>query len=208
MMPAREPVDPQIADFIRQNRQRYTREAITDQLREAGYSREAVDATWDRLTSEEPEPEAQPEHDGGNGMGRFVWLAPVAGALIVVLSLIGYAGVSALVWWVAIALLVVVPAAWLSRHRPLAATAISAYLLLLVPVGFLSLVGAALSNHAGAFVWVGLFAVLGALLVWPSYRWKVPSSAAAWVGGIAGVTVLFLIVAGATCLASIPFYQV
>lgn len=194
-------MDPQIAEFIRQNRQRYTRDAITRQLREAGYTPEAIDATWERLVSEEPKREAGPR------LGRFLWLAPVAGASIVVLSLIGYAGVSALVWWVAIVLLVVVPAAWLSRHRPLAATAISAYLLLLVPVGFLSLLGAGLSNRPGPFVWVGLFAVLGALLVWQSYRWQVPSGAAAWVGGIVGVTVLFLIVAGATCLASIPFFQ-
>jgi lysylphosphatidylglycerol synthetase-like protein (DUF2156 family) len=202
-----EAMEPQIAYYIRQNRQRYTREAITEQLRESGYPSEAIDATWDRLASEGPRPEPRPKPDGGHGMGRFVWLAPVAGALIVVLSLVGYAGVSALVWWVAMVLLVVVPAAWLSRRRPLAATAISAYLLLLVPVGFLSLAGAALSSRAGAFIWLGLFAVLGALLVWQSYRWEVPSSAAAWVGGIAGVTGLFLIVAGATCLASIPFIQ-
>ena len=194
-------MDPQIGEFIRQNRQRYTRDAITRQLREAGYTAEAIDATWEGLVSEEPKREAGPS------LGRFVWLAPVAGALIVVLSLIGYAGLSALVWWVAFALLVVVPAAWLSRHRPLAATAISAYLLLLVPVGFLSLLGAGLSNRPGPFVWVGLFAVLGALLVWQSYRWEVPSGVSAWVGGIAGVSALFLIVAGATCIASIPFIQ-
>jgi hypothetical protein len=200
-----EPMDAQIADYVRQNRQRYTREAISDQLREAGYSREAVDATWDRLASEEPEP--KPKQEAGHSMGKFVWLAPVAGGLIVVLSLIGYAGVSALVWWVAIVLLVVVPAAWLSRHRPLAATAVSVYVLLLVPVGFLSLLGAAFSNRPGAFIWLGLFAALGALLVWQSYRWEVPQSAAAWVGGVAGVTALFLVVAGATCLASIPFIQ-
>jgi hypothetical protein len=206
-MAGREAMNPQIADYIRQNRQRYTRDSITTQLQVAGYDREAIDATWDRLASEEPRPQPQPTHDAGHGMGRFVWLAPLAGALIVVISLIGYAGVSALAWWVAIVLLVVVPAAWLSRRRPLAATAISAYGLLLVPVGFLSLVGAAFSNRAGAFIWLGLFAVLGALLVWQSYRWEVPSSAAAWVGGIAGVTALFLVVAGATCLASIPFIQ-
>jgi hypothetical protein len=194
-------MDPQIGEFIRQNRQRYTRDAITRQLREAGYTAEAIDATWEGLVSEEPKREAGPS------LGRFVWLAPVAGALIVVLSLIGYAGVSALVWWVALVLLVVVPAAWLSRHRPLAATAISAYLLLLGPVGLFSLAGATLSNRPGPLVWAGLFAVLGALLVWLSYRWQVPSGAAAWLGGIVGVTVLFLVVAGATCLASIPFIQ-
>jgi hypothetical protein len=200
-------MDPQIVDFIQQNRQRYTRDSITKRLLDAGYSPEAIDATWDRLASEAPRPEPRPKPDGGHGMGRFVWLAPLAGALIVVLSLVGYTGVSALVWWLAIVLLVVVPAAWLSRHRPLAATAVSAYLLLLVPVGLLSLLGAAFSNRPGAFIWLGLFAVLGGLIVWQSYRWEVPSSATAWVGGIAGVIALFLVAAGATCLASIPFIQ-
>jgi hypothetical protein len=200
-------MDPQIVDFIQQNRQRYTRDSITKQLLDAGYSPEAIDATWDRLASEWPRLEQQPKQDTGHGVGKFVWLAPLAGALIVVLSLVGYTGVSALVWWLAIVLLVVVPAAWLSRHRPLAATAVSAYLLLLVPVGLLSLLGAAFSNRPGAFIWLGLFAVLGGLIVWQSYRWDVPSSAAAWVGGIAGVIALFLVVAGATCLASIPFIQ-
>jgi hypothetical protein len=200
-------MDPQIVDFIQQNRQRYTRDSITKQLLDAGYSPEAIDATWDRLASEWPRLEQQPKQDTGHGVGKFVWLAPLAGALIVVLSLVGYTGVSALVWWLAIVLLVVVPAAWLSRHRPLAATAVTAYLLLLVPVGLLSLLGAAFSNRPGAFIWLGLFAVLGGLIVWQSYRWEVPSSAAAWVGGIAGVIALFLVAAGATCLASIPFIQ-
>jgi hypothetical protein len=199
-------MDPQIADFIRQNRDRYTRDAITKQLTEAGYRPEAIEATWEQLASEQVASE-EPKRVGGPSLSRFVWLAPLAGALIVVLSLIGYAGVSALVWWVALVLLVVVPAAWLSRHRPLAATAISAYLLLLGPVGLFSLAGATLSNRPGPLVWAGLFAVLGALLVWLSYRWQVPSGAAAWLGGIVGVTVLFLVVAGATCLASIPFIQ-
>jgi hypothetical protein len=38
--------DPRIADFISANRARLTREAITQQLRDAGYSSDAIDATW------------------------------------------------------------------------------------------------------------------------------------------------------------------
>ena len=204
-----EAMDPQIADYIRQNRERYTREAITEQLREAGYPKEAIDATWEQLAGEALASEAPNTEAGGNSRA-VLWIAPITG-LLVVIGLIAYSQLSALVWWVAISLLVVVPAAWLSRARPLAAVAISAYVLLLVPIGFFSVLGAAYISPAGPLtgplIWTGLFAVLGALLVWQSYRLAVPSGALAWVGSIIGVVALFLIVAGATCLAAIPFFQ-
>jgi hypothetical protein len=200
-----EAMEPQIADYIRQNRQRYTRDSITKQLLESGYPSEAIEATWDRLASEAPTSEA-PKVKAGDGGRAFLWIAPMAG-LVLVLGLIFYAQLSALVWWVAIVLFVVVPAAWLSRARPLAAIAISIYVLLLVPIGFFSLLGAAYIGQPAPFIWTGLFVVLGALLVWQSYRLAVPSGALAWVGSILGVAAVFLIVAGATCLASLPFFQ-
>jgi hypothetical protein len=47
-------MDPRIADFIREHRQKLTREAIRQQLMEAGYSPEAIDGTWDSLAESEP----------------------------------------------------------------------------------------------------------------------------------------------------------
>ena len=62
--------DPRIADFISANRRRLTREAITGQLREAGYAQEAIDATWAALDARDPDDVA-----GEGFWGRFwVWL--------------------------------------------------------------------------------------------------------------------------------------
>jgi hypothetical protein len=47
-------MDPQIDEYIRQNRDRYTREAIRDQLTHAGHDPAAVDAAWDRLAASSP----------------------------------------------------------------------------------------------------------------------------------------------------------
>ena len=48
-------MDPRIADFIAEHRGTYTREAITQQLLDAGYSREAIDATWKVLDTPDPD---------------------------------------------------------------------------------------------------------------------------------------------------------
>ena len=42
-------MDPQIDEYIRQNRDRYTREAIRQQLIAAGHDRSAIDAGWERV---------------------------------------------------------------------------------------------------------------------------------------------------------------
>ena len=46
-------MNQQISDYIAANRQRYTRDAITQQLEAAGHPREAIDAAWDRSASTE-----------------------------------------------------------------------------------------------------------------------------------------------------------
>lgn len=46
-------MDPRIADFIRANRERCTREVIRDQLVKAGHTPEEVDRTWDTLAASE-----------------------------------------------------------------------------------------------------------------------------------------------------------
>ena len=60
--------DPRIADFIGANRARLTREAITQQLREAGYAQEAIDATWGVLDTPDADDEV-----GEGFWGRF-WM--------------------------------------------------------------------------------------------------------------------------------------
>ena len=45
-----------IDDYIRQNRERYTREAIRQQLTAAGHDPSAIDAAWDRLAATAPAP--------------------------------------------------------------------------------------------------------------------------------------------------------
>lgn len=60
--------DPRIADFISANRARLTREAITQQLREAGYEQEAIDATWAVLDTPDADDEV-----GEGFWGRF-WM--------------------------------------------------------------------------------------------------------------------------------------
>ena len=59
-------MDPRIADFIRDNRRRYTREAIRQQLIEAGHDPAAIDATWAALDAPDPDATA-----GEGFWGRF-----------------------------------------------------------------------------------------------------------------------------------------
>jgi hypothetical protein len=61
-------MDPRIADFIRDNRRRYTREAIRQQLIEAGHDPAEIDATWAALDAPDPDATA-----GEGFWGRF-WL--------------------------------------------------------------------------------------------------------------------------------------
>jgi hypothetical protein len=79
-------MDPRIADFIRENRKRYTREAIRQQLVDAGHDPADVDAVWEMLHAPDPDEAGV----AGEGFwGRF-WLyligLNVAVFLLVVLS--------------------------------------------------------------------------------------------------------------------------
>lgn len=53
-------MDPRIADYIRANRGRYTREAIRQQLVDAGYDPEAIDRTWAILDTPDADDVAGP----------------------------------------------------------------------------------------------------------------------------------------------------
>jgi hypothetical protein len=57
-------MDPRIADYIRQHRYRYTRDAIRQRLAEAGYEPPDIDATWAAL-------EAETSDSGTAGSPRF-----------------------------------------------------------------------------------------------------------------------------------------
>jgi hypothetical protein len=48
-------MDPRIADYIRANRDRYTREAIRQQLIDAGYDPVVIDGTWAILDTPDPD---------------------------------------------------------------------------------------------------------------------------------------------------------
>jgi hypothetical protein len=66
-------MDPRIADYIRQHRDRYTRDAIRQRLTEAGYDPPDIDATWAAI-------EAERRDSGTTGSPRFwryfwVWVA-------------------------------------------------------------------------------------------------------------------------------------
>ncbi len=61
-------MDPRIADYIRANRRKYTREVIREQLIKAGHDPAAIDATWAALDA--PDPDAVV---GEGFWGRF-WL--------------------------------------------------------------------------------------------------------------------------------------
>ena len=72
--------DRRIADFIAENRRTYTREAITQQLLDAGYTRESIEATWAALDA--PDPDSPPDT---NFWGRF-WLMLIGVNLAVLLG--------------------------------------------------------------------------------------------------------------------------
>jgi hypothetical protein len=82
-------MDPRIADYIRDNQRRYTKRALTDQLLEAGYSREAIDATWAILET--------PDQDSTAGQGfwgRF-WLFLIGANVVVFLGVMLLTGMLA-----------------------------------------------------------------------------------------------------------------
>ena len=75
-------MDQRIADYIRDHRGTYTREALTQQLLDAGYTREAIDATWAALDTPDPDDTA-----GEGFWGRFFLV--LIGINVAVLVLVG-----------------------------------------------------------------------------------------------------------------------
>jgi uncharacterized membrane protein HdeD (DUF308 family) len=102
-------------------------------------------------------------------------------------------------------LLLGAPATWFWPHRALGVLALLAYLAALLFVGMLSLIGAAYTGKAVFLLWTLLYFVAGAWVVRLAFRWQAPASPLRWVGAVIGVIALVLLVAGGTCLASVPF---
>jgi len=102
-------MDPRIADFIRDNRQRYTREAIRQQLIEAGHDPVEIEATWAALDAPDPDATA-----GEGFWGRF-WLFLAGlniGVFLLVFLLTGMWNSSVLAVVFAIALIIGALMAW------------------------------------------------------------------------------------------------
>jgi hypothetical protein len=116
-------MDPSIADYIRANRGQYTREAITQQLVQAGHDRAAVDAAWEQLATGEA-----PAGRQGTNLAPYVWIVYWLGAgIILTITLIavvgsgggaGFAGFG-IGWLVAYLLLTYLPARAMARARPI-----------------------------------------------------------------------------------------
>ena len=75
-------MDQRIADYIRDHRGKYTREALTQQLIDSGYTREAIDATWAALDTPDPDDTA-----GEGFWGRFFMI--LVGINVAVIVLVG-----------------------------------------------------------------------------------------------------------------------
>jgi hypothetical protein len=77
-------MDPRIADYIRDNKRRYTRQAIRQQLIDAGHDPEEIDATWAALGTPDPDSTA-----GEGFWGRFwIFLIGANVAVFLVVSLL------------------------------------------------------------------------------------------------------------------------
>jgi hypothetical protein len=71
-----DPKSDAIRDYILANRDRYTREAIREQLTAAGHSPDHVDRTWEELAASQPRPSRL------NGVAVFALVLLVIGAAV------------------------------------------------------------------------------------------------------------------------------
>jgi hypothetical protein len=66
-------------EYIRKHRGRYTREAITAELEEAGHARADIDSAWRRIDLEPPPAES-------DRLGRYAWVIYWLGAALIALN--------------------------------------------------------------------------------------------------------------------------
>ena len=137
-------MDSRIADYIRSNRERYTREGITQQLVQAGYGLEAIEEAWRQLAAEQ-----SPVGAEGRNLALYVWILYWLGAGIIlaitVIASIGSGGGSGFTgfgigWLIAYLLLTYLPARALARARPTGTAGVVA-VVVAVPLLVLSIGG-------------------------------------------------------------------
>jgi hypothetical protein len=195
--------DGPIVEYIRLTRHRFTRDAITQRLRAAGHSDADVDAAWDLVAADTDDEVAT--RDRGERASRVIAISlAVVGILLIGTFVLGYSSLGLEVG-LGFVLLLGAPATWFWPHRALGVLALLAYLAALLFVGMLSLIGAAYTGKAVFLLWTLLYFVAGAWVVRLAFRWQAPASPLRWVGAVIGVIALVLLVAGGTCLASVPF---
>lgn len=148
-------MDPRIADYIRANRKKFTHQAITDQLVEAGHDRAEVERTWAALDVPDPDAVAGERFWGrfaliviGINVGVFLLvtlLTNMLGAIgqggIVLPAILAVAlGIGALIAWG------IVAATGPARMSPTTALVIG----VLIPSLFALLIGGACYSLVGA----------------------------------------------------------
>jgi hypothetical protein len=143
-----------ITDYIRANRDRYTREAIRAQLIAAGHDSAAIDAAWDEVGRS-----AKPDAPAPGGTGRFV------AGLALVLYALGFLGV--------------LPLAGAAPYRTTGPLALLVGLVIYAVAGYLALRAV---RWAAAHLHPGFLGALVALLALPiAFTAVVVGS---WVGGL------------------------
>jgi hypothetical protein len=118
-------MDEGLLGYIRANRDRYTREAITSQLVAAGHDRASIDAAWEQVATARPAGGSE-----GRNLGNYVWAIYWLGAGIIaaitVISMLGSGGGPGFIgfgigWLVAYLFLAYWPARAFARARPMGA---------------------------------------------------------------------------------------
>lgn len=92
-------MDQGIADYIRTNRDKYTRGAIRDQLLAAGHDQAAIDEAWEAVEADAP---GNPPEPSRAGIVIYVLVWYVLGALITLPIALG----AGLVWFIVLYLVV------------------------------------------------------------------------------------------------------
>jgi hypothetical protein len=97
-------MDPKIDDYIRDNRAKYTPEAIRAQLIAAGHDSAAVNAAWDRAVRDSQTP---PSTRSGGGLAVFAVILFVLGGLVGAFGVLMLAGFNS---YLGVNMLIFIPA--------------------------------------------------------------------------------------------------
>jgi hypothetical protein len=131
-------VNDEILAYLRQNRGRYTREALTQTLVEAGHELAAVEAAWQQLEAVAwPPPPANERAPAAAGRGTTIAVVLLALLVIAVYGFVGYLG------FVGILLVSTYP------HRPGIEVILAAYIVAMLIGAIISLAKLARAPSTG-----------------------------------------------------------